>query len=644
MPERIYKLQPDRTLQLRGFDSFAAAASIHHATPTGFEVSGTFRDPADFAVAVLYDADNFFEHPSIKYLPDFNFSGLTLDFALRYSDAVQPIDSPKYNWIDWATLDVVRPDGTSAKIPLWENATLADPTFPAASATLNVIASDDLKPGDRLTLWHGNLAFDYTVPGARGSSTTYFWQDAKTTPISISVGSRTYSYTVTTPGGETGATIAAGLAAAAAADPQVAFTASDNVLSFAPRVNTGDTVTVIGYNLWLVTASPAAFIAENITRQINAFNWIGANSTHGLIAINSGTAITVTAARYGSVNVNGTSVRWTAGTKFPGLTPGSPIVIAGTAYTIASIESPIQLTLQSPAPTTANATYLAPRGGRDGNMIQLYALANSPSTLSFDKSRIPLTGGTSEVTWNCSLDFMALGIDTIRQCWLTFAPSLANGTAFTPAEWQATFSNWELSGPETVKALQVAGPGSVRIEEDDSACAFTPDWSLESGFYSKYFAKAASAVDESVTITYTCQFTHNLYLGTSLYGTSTAAAGLTPVENGAFYSDRGIAGVRLDHDTETSLDCRVNTGGALVTRRLLRSSVPAGKHTVMIRVKQAGFVYFDFLDIAVLSDVAITWHPAPTFPRHSISTPITHTNFRPRASCGSWTNSDMQAP
>ena len=117
LPERIYKLQPDRTLHLRGFDSFAAAASIHHATPTGFEVSGIFRDPADFAVAVLYDADNFFEHPSIKYLPDFDFSGLTLNFTLQYSDSVQPIDSPKYSWIDWATLDVIRPDGTAPKFP-----------------------------------------------------------------------------------------------------------------------------------------------------------------------------------------------------------------------------------------------------------------------------------------------------------------------------------------------------------------------------------------------------------------------------------------------------------------------------------------------------------------------------------------------
>ena len=204
-------------MQLRGFDSFAAAASIHHATPTGFEVSGIFRDPADFAVAVLYDADNFFEHPSIRYLPDFNFAGLTLNFSLQYTDSVQPIDSPKYNWIDWATLDAIRADGTTAKVSLWENSMLAGAAFPAASATVNVVTGNGLQLSDRLTLWFENLAFDYIVPGGRGGSATYFWQDALSS-ASISVGSTIYTYSVTTPGGETGATIAAGVAAQAAAD------------------------------------------------------------------------------------------------------------------------------------------------------------------------------------------------------------------------------------------------------------------------------------------------------------------------------------------------------------------------------------------------------------------------------------------
>ncbi len=116
----------------------------------------------------------------------------------------------------------------------------------------------------------------------------------------------------------------------------------------------------------------------------------------------------------------------------------------------------------------------------------------------------------------------------------------------------------------------------------------------------------------SVTVTYTCQFTHNLYIGTSLNGTTSPAAGLVVVNDtlynpsldGNLYSDRGVAGIKLDGDTETMLDCRVNTvGSALVTRRLLRTAVAPGKHTVVIRVAEAGFVYFDFLEAAVLSDV-----------------------------------------
>jgi len=75
MADTLYKLQPDRTMYLRGFSDLGAGAAIHDATPTGFQVSGVFRDPADFAVVVLWDADDFFNHPTLKYLPDTNFAG-----------------------------------------------------------------------------------------------------------------------------------------------------------------------------------------------------------------------------------------------------------------------------------------------------------------------------------------------------------------------------------------------------------------------------------------------------------------------------------------------------------------------------------------------------------------------------------------
>ncbi|HVW86063.1 MAG TPA: hypothetical protein VHB50_15345, partial [Bryobacteraceae bacterium] len=247
---------------------------------------------------------------------------------------------------------------------------------------------------------------------------------------------------------------------------------------------------------------------------------------------------------------------------------------------------------------------VAPRGGRDGNLIQLYTLSKTP-TLTLDQSSIQLSGGSSAVTWNCVLDFAALGIDQLRQCWLTFAPSLIVGP-YSACEWQAVFSNWQLSGPEDARYLTVAGPGSVRIEEDDRACVYQGSWNAESGFYSGYFAKATSDTAASVTVTYTCQFPHDIYIGTSLY------------------VDRGAAGIRLDGDTETTLNCYLNTGSAVVTRRRIRTAVAAGRHTVTIRLAQPGVFYFDFLEAAVASDVPDALTPRDISPALDFDTDHTY--------------------
>ena len=499
---------------------------------------------------------------------------------------------------------------------------LADPAFPAASAILTVVVSG-IQLDDRLTLWYQNLAFDYIAPGGILGTAAYFVQDAGTS-ASITVGSTTYSYTL--PVAQDGPTIAANLAGIADADPQVHFTSTpgSNVITFTPKVNTKDVVNVSGYTLWLMTDPVDAFIAAVLAGQMNNYDWVGANTTHGLLAAVDPAhpnQIVITAAQYGTVNATSNTVEWGSGTKFSGLVPGSNIMIAGATCQIATVQSPIQLTLTLPVPTPGGASYLAPRGGRDGNMITLYSLATSPSTLAFDRPHVQLNGGSSFVTWNCSLDFTALGIDRLRQCWLTFAPSLASGAAYTATEWLATFSNWSLTGlPDSVPELQIAGPGSVRIEENYAACTFNRNWPVETGAYSGYFAAASNIPGDAVTITYTCQFTHNLYLGTSLDGVTTPTAGLTAVTdtlyttsyNGTLFSDRGVAGVRLDNDTETMLDCRYNTvGSELVVRRLLRTAVAPGKHTVVIRVAAAGWVYFDFLEVAVLSDIPDALTPRP---------------------------------
>ena len=139
MSERIYKLQPNRTMALRGFDDLGAAAALHSATSNAFKVSGVFRDPADFAVLILYDADNFYEHPRLKYLPDFRFDGLTLSFDIRYT-GLMPLDSPKFATIDWPYLDYILADGTTGREPLFAHATQNGGSYEKATASFTIAA------------------------------------------------------------------------------------------------------------------------------------------------------------------------------------------------------------------------------------------------------------------------------------------------------------------------------------------------------------------------------------------------------------------------------------------------------------------------------------------------------------------------
>ena len=167
--ERINKFQSDRTFYLRGFTGFGAAASLCEATPNSFKVYGVFRDQADFAVLVIYDADNQFEHYSVKYLPDFNLSGLVLSFNLSYA-GLQPIDSAKYSWIDWSQLDVVKTTGEPAQIRLWDHATLVAGSYSVAQGVYAISAPGGCKIYDRLTLFVNNTSFDFVAGGGESAS------------------------------------------------------------------------------------------------------------------------------------------------------------------------------------------------------------------------------------------------------------------------------------------------------------------------------------------------------------------------------------------------------------------------------------------------------------------------------------------
>ncbi len=518
--EQILKLQPDRTLYLRGFDGTGAAAALLQASPTGFTVCGVFRDMADFCVLVIYDADNLFEHYSVKYLPSFDLSGIVLNFSLSYQ-GLQPIDSAKFSWIDWATLDVVPVIGPPATVRLWDFATLASGSYSVAQGVYTFSAPGGCIIYDRLTLFVNNAhaQFDFV------------------------------SYN----GGESAAEVAQ----------------------------------------WFATA-------------INSYNWASfASSSIAVIASadDSGN-LTLKNARTGLVNVNGTSVEWVAWIKFPGIAPGSTIYLAGQPHTVAAVNSPTSLTLTASAASGTSVPYLAEYGGSDGNDVTVYMVVRPGNiNLKVDNPVLQLAGGNSDnVVWDISLDFSALGIDQIRQAWLTFAPALSGGAQYSDTEWTAAFSNWSVADPNNKRTLQIAGPGSLRTGNDESgSCTYSVGWNVQpANNYWHGFAQVTSVPGSSVTVSYTQNQVHDLYLGTSLY------------------IDRGIIEVTLDDISLGSLDCYLETGPSLqnpgsevVTRRLLISGVPAGAHTVTLALDRVnnlnsyGFNFiFDYLEAALpTSDV-----------------------------------------
>lgn len=433
MSEGVTKFRPDRTLYLRGFDGRGAAAALHSATPDSFQVSGVFRDAADFAVLVVYDADDFFGHPRIKYLPDFDLHGLVLEFDVHYS-GLAPLDTPKFPTIDNTYLDVIRADGTTAQIKLIDYA-MAVGAGPAAATAQMMLGANGTLAGDTLRLWFANVNWNYTWGGGEDLSS----------------------------------------------------------------------------------------VGDVLANAINATDWATVGGSYSLTAVNSGGLLTMTA---------------------------------------------------SPS-------------GADANLLRMYAVASAPSRFGATPTVAQFAGGSSNVTWHVRLDFSALGIDQVRQAWLTFAPELADSAPYVDSEWEAVFTNWQITAdPNSVSALQVAGPGSVRVEESDAWCSFAgSSWqSTDTGWFSQGFAKVANQTGSSVTVTYRCQYAHDLYLGTSLD------------------ADCGSFDVRIDGGAFPAVSTYLASGGPIATRRKLASGLTAGAHTVILTMASGPRCFFDFLEAAVPGD------------------------------------------
>lgn len=453
MPERIYKLQPDRTVYLQGFDQLGASAAVYDATPGGFKVKGHFQDAADFAVVVLYDADNFFDHPRIKYLPDFDFEGITLRFDVSYQN-LMPLNCRKYPTIDWPYLDVQPPAGDPVRIRLADHAEVVATPDEPAQAEFHILG-DQLEGYDRLTLWYLNMAFDYVVPGK--VRTAYpFYAGTPGTLHSITVAGRTYVYAEKD--GDTSAAVAAALIElvnAGGGDPDVAASQGPDpwVVQLATRRDDGTSV------------------------QVGA----SGQPSETLFHVRATTVCRALAAQINSANY-------------------------------AAAEAPFSLQAEAQETTLRIRTV---EGGYDANFLRMYAVWKN-ERLRTAEAEARFEGGTSTAVLRVTLDFAALGVPQIRRMWLTLAPRLADGKDYEPEEWAATFSNWVVSGPEEVRRLRIAGPDSVRLEAVDARCDYEGAWTLETGFYPGGVARVARTAGAAATIRYTSAHPHALWIWTSL--------------------------------------------------------------------------------------------------------------------------------
>ena len=113
MSETITKLRPDRDLQCY-FQTPSAVAALSSTSPSGFTVSGCWRQQFDWAV-VEWNRDNVFEHPQLRNLPDGDLSGIVLSYQEQRTNCIQ-MDSTLYPTVDWPTLRIWADPGTGEQV------------------------------------------------------------------------------------------------------------------------------------------------------------------------------------------------------------------------------------------------------------------------------------------------------------------------------------------------------------------------------------------------------------------------------------------------------------------------------------------------------------------------------------------------
>jgi len=159
----------------------------------------------------------------------------------------------------------------------------------------------------------------------------------------------------------------------------------------------------------------------------------------------------------------------------------------------------------------------------------------------------------------------------------TYAADLQEG-AYERSEFSVYITNWSVSG--TNGAYVVAGPGSVRVEDDDPKLSYSGSWEIGRGNFSGGSIRYATLPGASIQLQYDAPWEHVLYFG-SRYGTTC-----------------GQVSVSVDQSPGVTLNLAL--AGEDVLSRLQIAPLGPGPHTVTVTHSgDAGsYVYFDFFELA----------------------------------------------
>jgi hypothetical protein len=657
MPSEPLRLfDPRRNMHVQGFSGRAATTTIHDATETGLSISGIFQAPEDFAVLCLYNAYDYFNHLRTKPLPRTDLTGLRLQFDLEYDHALEGairFDAAKYPSVSWDSMTFVCGKGDPEdiyEVRLRDYATVVDGEVYDSYATLTLrtdLSLAALADVNRLGIDYIHLYFRdtrYTVThiDARMEAQVAGYNPAtgelrlvEGTPFPFG------AWAVIDPGAATEELVRL--------DPHPSFDRYIVSCSFSHEA---------GCTVRLVPGADAmiAKLVEIInTPGEEVAGRYGPDQTGTISAIGSGTLqearIMLTFRNApppdGCYGALGNLDRVFASSGHAGA--GAPAFAweqENVRFQKGDNERRYHIDLDFHAGLKDKLNRAVPlHDVRKIYMVFAPRFENVEGALE-DGCTLTADVGPSETVWQVE-DSSALSGGryfigtptseervrllsvnspaqiTVERGFEGAAPgSWPAGTRMkkvspisgfaSDIEWRATISNLSVTGDRSLKV----GGGAPRIEESDARCKYTGYWedytyggSFPTQWWSMGHARRCAPNNPSdlrkVTIRYSCQSAHDLYLGTFLS------------------TDCGRISVSVDGEPATTHDLYLNEYGGTTANLRLRSGVPAGNHTVEITAlfdrnpaSRGYYFYFDYLWPLVPQDVP---DPPQEYPNVSLA-------------------------